>query len=716
MASFDVRRLMDAWRLRAVGCGQSPGDLTKVEQSLIRRAKRRTDASKVPPVLENLHLFFPAYRFADVDSLVTVASRDHLRADDALPAVAFVDSVEPYGETLKSWGMDPEWVIFDAANAGRSLDADEIQKWHERFPRARQICLINGLAHHLIDRLRGDGFGLCWLGEADEEFESSELRRQVGLQEVKLGCDPEDLRTLLALASAARRDAAAGDGPPEWGAFNTLCAAIHVITSLPVERSYYDAAAIARFTVPTTEELLDSLGRCEVRLGMSHPAFAADLDEARSILSHMASASDVDGDRKKQLFAAVDEAVQSDSDLCIVVRNKTVRAAVEACLTESLQTDLSDLNAIGIRIEARRDLRSARLAAGMSILWTSYSGFQDLDAILASTKRSVTLLLNQFENELFSRDLRAWTHRADAIQQGTEALGVALPRRKRLISEVSEMSRKVHLSATAPALGRDAAAEIYRLFDETAATWTTRTSSPEVRGDIMRRARSVVFEDGSTSYLPEEAVVTVVRAGADEPMDISVGELLPGDRVVFIEQAIGRTIYELMQDALRQSPLVGAAAQMVGLWHRAVSAAAARAKLPAHAIQHALRSRGSSITTDQTVRMWLRGAVLGPRDIDDIDRLASVLGIAQRERSVLEEIKSSIRSLRNVYRQFAKVVYRTILIGGTGRRLSESEQALIDEHGISLSDLRSAVTMETIVRVASETELRPADEIGRRTS
>jgi hypothetical protein len=114
--------------------------------------------------------------------------------------------------------------------------------------------------------------------------------------------------------------------------------------------------------------------------------------------------------------------------------------------------------------------------------------------------------------------------------------------------------------------------------------------------------------------------------------------------------------------------------------------------------------------------MWLRGAVLGPRDIDDIDRLASVLGIAQRERSVLEEIKSSIRSLRNVYRQFAKVVYRTILIGGTGRRLSESEQALIDEHGISLSDLRSAVTMETIVRVASETELRPADEIGRRTS
>lgn len=714
ISASGLRGLMDAWRLRAVGCGESPGDLTQVEQSLIRRARRRADTSNVSPGAENLHLFFPAYRFADTDTLVTVASRDHLRADDALPAVTFVDSLDAATYDFQAWGINPEWVILDIANAGRDLDAEAIQKWVDRFPRARHLCLVPGLGHHLVDRLRGRGFKLSWLREIDVAAGVVELQQQVQCKEVEFRGDAEDLRRLFAIASAARRRAVASDRAAEWAAFNTLRTALHVITSLPVERRYYDAAAIARFTVPTTEELLDSLGRCEIGLGMSDPVLAADLDEARSILGHIASSSDVDCDRKKKLFTAVEDAVQAGTQLCVVVRNRTVRAAVEACLTEAFQTDLSDLNAIGIRIESRRDLRSSRVPSEVSMLWTAYGGFQDLDAMFGSAKRRVTVLLNQLESELFTHDVRTWANRGEAIQQGTERLGVMLPGRKRLVAEISEFSRQIRTNPVTPSIGGNAAEEISRLFEESAVAWTTKGSGNEARGDILRRARAVLFADGSTSYFPEEAVLTVIRPGTDEPMDIGVGEINPADRVVFVERAIGRTIYELMQDALGQSPVVGAAAQMVTLWHRAVSAAGERTKLSPQAIHRELRGHGSSITTVQTIRMWLRGAVLGPRDINDIDRLAAVLGVGQREPAILGEIKSSIQSLRNVYRQFAKVVYRTILVGGTGRRLSQAEQALIDEHGISLADLRDAITTETVVRVAAESELRPAEQIGRR--
>jgi hypothetical protein len=706
IAASEVRRLMDAWRLRAVGSGESPGDLTAVEQSLNRRAKRRPTISTTSAKAENLHLFFPAYRFIDSDTLATVASRDHLRADDALPAITFVDSAAVHADQLRAWGIDPEWVIVDAGNSGRDLDGEAVAKWQECFPRARHVCLIPGLSHHLIDRLRGRGIRLSWLRDA-------EARDPAGFErlrcvEVDSQSDPEDLKRLLTIASNARRHAL------EWSAFNTLRAAIHVITSLPVDRSYYDEAAVARFTVPTTEELLESLARCELRLAMSHPAYAADLGEARSILAHIASRSDVESDRKKQLFSAVEEAVQAGKELWVIVRNRTVRAAVEACLTEAFDTDLSDLNAIGVRIESRRDLRLRLLPQGASILWTSYGGIQDLDAVLNSATRSVTLLANGFERELFVHDLQTWANRGAATQQGAEGLGVLFPGKKRLVEGISELAKRVRSTTTAPPLGQDAASDIYRLLDDTVGPWCNRSAPGEVRSDIMRRARAVAFQDGSTSYFPEEAIVTVVRGHDDEPVDLSVADLLPGDRVVFVEMAIGQTIYELMQDALSRSPLVGAAAQMVGLWHRAIATASARAKIVPHQIHRELRTRGSSITTVQTIRMWLRGAVLGPRDIEDVDRLAEVLGIGQRDPSILPEIKSSIRSLRNVYRQFAKVVYRTILTGGTGRALSDAEQALIDEHGISLSDLREAITLETVVKVAAEAELRPADAIGRR--
>lgn len=712
IAASEVCRLMDAWRLRAVGCGESPGDLTAVEQSLVRRAKRQATTRTASAKPENLHLFFPAYHFIDPEFLVTVASRDHLRADDALPAVTFVDSAATHADRLKASGIDPEWVIVDAANSGRDLDSEAIAKWQECFPHARHVCLIPGLSHHLIDRLRGGGSKLSWLREADVR-DAAEIEK-LQCVEVDSNSHPEDLKRLLSIASNARRSALNGDGPPEWSAFNILRAAIHVITSLPVDRSYYDAAAVARFTVPTTDELLDSLARCEVRLAVSHPVLAADLDEARSILTNIASDSNVESDRQKHLFAAVEQAVQTGTELCVVVRNRTVRAAVEACLTEAFDTDLSDLNAIGIRIESRRDLRLPTLSERTSILWTSYGGIQDLDAVLNFATRSVSLLANGFERELFVHDLQTWANRGAATQQGAEALGVTFPGKKRLVEGISELAKRVRNSATAPTLGRDAAAEIFRLFDDTPGPWSARATHGGVRGDIMRPARAVAFQDGSVSYFPEEALITVVRGQDDEPVDLTVSDLLPGDRVVFVQMAIGQTIYELMQDALSRSPLVGAAAQMVGLWHRAISTAGARARITPHQIHRELRTRGSSITTVQTIRMWLRGAVLGPRDIEDVDRLGAVLGVGQRDPAILAEIKSSIRSLRNVYRQFAKVVYRTILTGGTGRALSEAEQGLIDEHGISLADLREAITLETVVRVATESELCPADEIGRR--
>lgn len=711
ISATEMRGLMNAWRLRAAAAGESPGNHSAAEQSLIRRAKRRSDGPVVAAKAENLHLFFPAYRILDDNLLAPVASRDHLRTDDAPPSVTFVAPSTPPAD-LAEWGVSPEWVIVDIASAGR-VNVEAIATWLDAFPRARHICLLPGLSHSLVDQLRGRGFRLAWLRDSAA---LGAPEPHLTFRRVRSSAEPADLKRLLELTSSARRNITRGEGPTEWLVYDTLRSAIHAITSLPVRRTYYDQAAVTRFAVPTTDELLSSLSRSAVRLAVTHPALAADVDEARNILTHVASQSDAGGDRERQLFTAVEDAFQNGTELCVVVRNRTVRTAVEAYLGEALNADLGDLHGSGIRIEARRDLRARPAHSAAMLLWTGYGGMRDLDSVLHGSNSSVTLLVNEFEHELLGRDLKAWANRAVAAQQGTEAMGVALTGTKQLIATVGSLTTRLREQAPTSSLGPGALEEITRLFEDSLGWTSTPLGRSEPRSDIMRLARGVVLEDGSTSFFPEDALLTVFRSAADEPIDVTVTELLPGDRIVFVDMTIGRTIYELMQEELGRSPLVGAAAQMVALWHRAIAAAGLRCKKAPKDILAGMRERGSSITTAQTIRTWLRGGVLGPRDIADVDRFAAVLGIGQRDSAVLDEIKASIQSLRNVYRQFARMVYRTILTGGTGRGLSESEQALVDAHGISLRDLREAITTETVVRVAQTSALRAADEIGRRVA
>lgn len=97
----------------------------------------------------------------------------------------------------------------------------------------------------------------------------------------------------------------------------------------------------------------------------------------------------------------------------------------------------------------------------------------------------------------------------------------------------------------------------------------------------------------------------MIHQAQTEPSEVPVDDLQVGDRVVFIDREIGKTIYELMQEQLTQSPLVGATAHIVSIWHRAVAGAFTRSALTVDQLHKELQRRGSVIKTTQTVRYWL---------------------------------------------------------------------------------------------------------------
>lgn len=710
IAPREVVGLMDAWRLRAAAAGRSPGNRTAAERSLIRRTKRVMSEGEST---ENLHLFFPAYRMVD-GTLQTVASRDYLKADDSAPAVTFVDMSEANVADLEKWEIDPDWLIFDGGTNVGDLDARDIVTICQRLPRSRCLCVVRGLTHPLINKLRGVGFRVCWLLDtAEGDLVASTAHFKCCSVESSIALD--GLHRVLEILEDGRKLLRERASRSELAAFYTLRSALVGFGALPVERSYYDAAAVERFGVPTTDELLRSLQDHARELSLSSPAFAAGIDEAKTILEEASTTHEGPNSRGSHLIRAVEKAIGDGTGLCVIVRNRTTRSAVEAFLTDMMVTDLSELVTLGIRIESRNDLRVNQLPHQMPLLWTSYGGNIDLDRVLTLGATSVSMLVNPLERELLANDLRSWANRGIAAQQGTEALGLAFPGKAKLLTRVARLATEVLSAQLTPARAAFSS-DVSRFFEEIVPKKETPSSvGAEDRTSPARPARAVYFESGDVSYFPDDGFVTVVRKDEEEFTDVGVGDLRPGDRIVFVNREIGRTIYELMQDELKQSPLVGASAQIVSIWHRALASSHTRRGLSVHDLHKELRQHGSKIKTTQTVRYWLRGGVIGPRDSDDIDRLAAIFGIGQRDGAILNEIKGSIRSLRSVYQGFAKIVYHTILTGGTGRSLSEREYRLLEEHGISLSDLRSAVTTETVIRVAEKATLRPASVVGKRS-
>src|SRR5206468_2224623 len=129
-------------------------------------------------------------------------------------------------------------------------------------------------------------------------------------------------------------------------------------------------------------------------------------------------------------------------------------------------------------------------------------------------------------------DLRSWANRADAAQQGSETLGVAFPGKRRFLDGISGLASHVRKTGTLFA-DTKASNEILRLFEDMTATWLAAPSvNTEERGGILRPALTVSFQSGARSYYHESSVVTVIRSDADEPVEVPVRELMPGDRVV----------------------------------------------------------------------------------------------------------------------------------------------------------------------------------------
>jgi hypothetical protein len=112
--------------------------------------------------------------------------------------------------------------------------------------------------------------------------------------------------------------------------------------------------------------------------------------------------------------------------------------------------------------------------------------------------------------------------------------------------------------------------------------------------------------------------------------------------------------------------------------------------------------------SDTAIRSWVtRGGPYGPRDYEDLHSINLVLKLGYTETRV-REIDAGLKRFR-VFRQHAGIA---VTRAATAALLSREDSRVDEELGLSIADLREAVTVVTVVSVRTFPRLMNVTEIG----
>lgn len=158
-------------------------------------------------------------------------------------------------------------------------------------------------------------------------------------------------------------------------------------------------------------------------------------------------------------------------------------------------------------------------------------------------------------------------------------------------------------------------------------------------------------------FSPDETVQVIVASPeGDKLQERYVRSLRIGDRILFIHGQRRQSLYDLIISRVHQNAAIEVHLALIRHWHDDFRQAYYRNwQGPQRGIEellHALRARGSSLVSPQTLRSWLRGHTLCPDDAEDLHRLAEELNLTF-VRQYYHRIHSAAQRLAGIHRGLA---------------------------------------------------------------
>lgn len=220
------------------------------------------------------------------------------------------------------------------------------------------------------------------------------------------------------------------------------------------------------------------------------------------------------------------------------------------------------------------------------------------------------------------------------------------------------------------------------------------------RGDIVESAEGVAcyeisFDDGTGILLPDSAEVTVYRGSRDdvEMISCTVSEVCSKDTLLLVKDSERGTLLDLILDNLKNFGVHKDDAECVRQWKDSLRSQISASGLNVGDLHRKLE--GSGVTVDPvTVRSWVFGGTMAPRDESHVKLLRSLLKIVNPKE---DQLIASLARLRTTARVLGRLLNAFILKRDrlTTRQFQEIREKL-EGAGIDLDEVSSALSIRAV--------------------
>jgi hypothetical protein len=236
--------------------------------------------------------------------------------------------------------------------------------------------------------------------------------------------------------------------------------------------------------------------------------------------------------------------------------------------------------------------------------------------------------------------------------------GRIIPTRK-LGDVVREVSVSIKASMDDAALARDAE------LRQSSQPAEARLAAASARGEYVD-ALLILLDDGLQVYMTPQHRVFVVDEERGDVNPTLVRDLEPGYRVLAsggsMEYSLDQSLLELLSD----SPEWASQVRYRSMWVETLTTWMERPGSTNAKFLRELSALGSQIRTEQAIQFWRDDIVIGPKDDNDIGRIAQICDSPKLKR-YSDTVISSIHDLRGIRQQVVQAVVRAALQGRVDR-------------------------------------------------
>ncbi|MPL77880.1 hypothetical protein SDC9_23740 [bioreactor metagenome] len=421
------------------------------------------------------------------------------------------------------------------------------------------------------------------------------------------------------------------------------------------------------------------------------------------------------------ILEIINEALQNNKRIVIIAKNGIYRSALEDYLIKEKNHNILELNENGIYFSTIDDISRTFNDIGAVTTCVLYGCPRYYNNFILSLSKTERLGIVVYESEIpflktMFNVIDDMKNILSSEKKGKSVSGILSSQRLTNYmlnypspsSKQDSRSKIITICPTDAELGdftyksimSDFFMEELDIENECAEDFDTDDVLSENEKDYRNTvpAIKVSFSSGKSILLRVNKQVQIFDNIRMKVKDITASHLAKNHILILVENSTKKTISSSIISKVRSDPKMTAVIFYQKYWIKCLSDGMFEYNDTPNTLLEKLWEKGAkSPETPTAIYLWLKEAVLGPQDPENIRRIGEIYNkeLLIRDWKLVAE---SIKRLRGIHRGLARKLYHLIPKAAIEFENQESENTIIDEElELSLEDFRNSISLEMVI-------------------